>query len=115
MSATRWHDYDEAAAETGGVYRSTLDDVVALDLALTKWLWRGRLKGHLLLRNLLGTAPVYHPIGASFDTTVFAGIELRVGGSAGGGSGAGADDRVGRVPGGGIRGGIGGGIGGGEN
>lgn len=95
MSAAEWRDYDGADAETAGAYRSTLDDIVTLDLALTKWFWHGRLKGHLAVRNLLGAAPLYHPIGASFDTTVFAGIELLVGGGAGGDSCGGVGGGIG--------------------
>jgi hypothetical protein len=78
-STSTWHDYEDAAAQSGGAYSASLDDVVTFDAAFTKWFWRRRLKGHILVSDLFGWGPRYHPIGASFDTTVFAGIELLLG------------------------------------
>jgi outer membrane receptor for ferrienterochelin and colicin len=79
VSDSHWHDYEDADAQTGGAYRSTLDGFVTLDASLTKWFWQRRLKASVLVRNLTGTVPRYHPIGASFDTTVFVGLEFLVG------------------------------------
>lgn len=77
--ASRWRDYEDAEVQTGGVYRPALDGVFTLDAALTKWFWQRRLKGSLRVTSPLGGDARRHPVGASFDTTVYAGAELVLG------------------------------------
>lgn len=50
--------------------------VTRLDLAVEKWLLRGRLRGQLVGRNLLNDAERYHPLGADFRLRIFAGATL---------------------------------------
>lgn len=78
-SAAEWHDYDDAEAQSDGLYRAKVDPFVTIDAAAVKWLWERRLKGSILFRDLLRQAPRYHPIGAAFDTSVFVEIEVGIG------------------------------------
>jgi hypothetical protein len=79
MSASVWHDYDNAAEESGGLYESRVDPFLTIDAAAVKWLWEKRIRASVLFRDLLRQSPRYHPIGAAFDTSVFVEIEVGVG------------------------------------
>ncbi|UCG52767.1 MAG: Plug domain-containing protein [Candidatus Latescibacterota bacterium] len=78
-SASQWHAYRDVMDQSNGVYRSTVDEFVTLDAAVEKCLWHDRGRGSLLFKNLLGDDARYHPVGASFDLSVFVQLELLLG------------------------------------
>ncbi len=65
-TSTRWAGYRLAAEQSGGRYRGDIDDALILDLAVQKWLWARRLRGHLLFQNVFNDAVPDHPIGAAY-------------------------------------------------
>ncbi len=65
-SSTHWAGYRQAANQSGGRYGGELDDALILDLAIQKWLWKRRLRGHMLFQNVLNDAAPDHPIGAAY-------------------------------------------------
>jgi len=77
-SASQWAAFEAVEAETGGRYRSEVDQAVALDLAIAKRLWDGRLGVQAAVRNLLGPNLRYHPAGATFAPTVVVRLEARL-------------------------------------
>ena len=80
-SASEWADYRDAAAQSGGAYRSKVDGFVTLDAAVEKWFSHRRFRGSLLVKDLLNQSPNYHPIGASLGLSVFVQLELVLGSS----------------------------------
>jgi hypothetical protein len=56
-----------------------VDSFVTVDAAAVKWFWEKRFKASVLFRDLLRQAPRYHPIGASFDTSVYVEVEFGLG------------------------------------
>lgn len=66
QGSNRWAAYRLAAEQSGGRYDAKLDDAVVLDLALQKWLWKRRLRGHLLFQNVFNDAVPEHPIGSAY-------------------------------------------------
>ncbi len=79
LSGTEWYDYRDAATQTDGLYNGTIDGFVCLDAAAQKWFWQRRIRGSLLFTDLLGQSPTYHPIGASFDFSLFVQLEIILG------------------------------------
>ncbi len=82
-SATSWSDYlnvdgqiYEVAPQVTATYASTVKGVAIFDLQIQKWFWHGRLIGNLLFRNVWNQDYRYHPIGASFDLSMF--IKVKV-------------------------------------
>ncbi len=82
-SATSWSDYlnvdgqiYEVAPQVTVTYASTVKGVAIFDLQIQKWFWHGRLIGDLLFRNVWNQDYRYHPIGASFDLSMF--IKVKV-------------------------------------
>jgi hypothetical protein len=78
-SASDWADYRDAEAQSGGAYRSKVDEYITLDAGAEKWFSRRRLRGSLLFRDLLNQSPNYHPIGASLGLSVFVQLEFMLG------------------------------------
>ncbi len=64
--SSRWASYRLAAEQSDGRYSAKLDDAVVLDLAVQKWLWKRRLRGHLLFHNIFNDPVADHPIGAAY-------------------------------------------------
>jgi hypothetical protein len=73
--SSRWPDFAAVGAESGGRYRERLPGALALDLAIQKLLWDGRIRAQLGLRNVLGAALRYHPAGAIFAPTAMLQLE----------------------------------------
>ena len=71
-----WADYRLADGQSGGVYSAEVGDVVAVNLAVQKWLWHRRLRVNLQLRNLFSEPEPYHPIGAAYDLSFIVLAEL---------------------------------------
>jgi hypothetical protein len=64
--ASRWAELEGVDTESGGRYSARLTNVLALDLAIQKWLWDERLRVHFGVRNVLGSDLRHHPTGATF-------------------------------------------------
>ncbi len=75
-SSTRWVDYRLADEQTRGLYTSTLDDALVVDVGVQNWFWDRRLRGHLLFHNVFNDAVPHHPIGAAYDLSVAVQAEL---------------------------------------
>ncbi|UCH62562.1 MAG: Plug domain-containing protein [Fidelibacterota bacterium] len=83
FSSSYWIDYQNIGSQycpysagARAVYSPTVRDATVIDLQAQKWFWRRRLIGSLLLRNILNQDFRYHPIGASFDLSLF--IQIKV-------------------------------------
>ncbi len=79
-TSTRWADYRLSAQQSGGRYSGKLDDALVLDLAVQKWLWKRRLRGHLLFQNVFNNAAPDHPIGAAYGLSFAVQGELQLDG-----------------------------------
>lgn len=85
LSRSTWPDYspiEGVRCESDGsstTYRQIVDGFLVLDLQVQKWFWHRRLRGELLCRNVWNEVMRYHPIGASFDLTFYAGLRFRLG------------------------------------
>ncbi|MFC1529163.1 hypothetical protein ACFL41_00880 [Gemmatimonadota bacterium] len=77
-SATIWTEYD-GAERSGGLYSETIPSHWNIDFTANKWFWNHRVRGSLSIRNLLNQRFRYHPIGATFDLSVFARFEFYLG------------------------------------
>ena len=75
-SPTDWHDYADVEVQSGGEYQVGLRENLLVDLGFDKWFWRERIRGNILFRNALDQHIRFHPIGASFDLSVFVQIEV---------------------------------------
>ncbi len=82
-SATTWSDYqgieDQLCAADPRIsttYSAQVAEARVVDLELQKWFWRRKIIGNLLLRNLSNSNYNYHPIGASFDLSMYIKVEL---------------------------------------
>ncbi len=75
-SAARWRAYDALTGSNGGLYDATVPAAWLLDASVEKWLWRRRLRGSLLFRNLLNQEERYHPVGAALDLRFYLRVEL---------------------------------------
>ena len=76
QSATTWPAYEGAERQTGRRYSSRIEDMTLLHVAVEKWVASKRARGSIGLRNLLNDTMRYHPIGASFATTMYVQVEL---------------------------------------
>ena len=59
-------------------YNYITSEIVNWDLALQKSVWKKRLRGSLVFRNLLNKKHIYHPVGALFYLRFFVQVELDV-------------------------------------
>jgi len=75
-SATHWRDYEAVEIQSGGEYAVRLPAIALLDVGLDKWFWHERVRGNVLFRNALDRTVRFHPVGATFDLTVFLQIEV---------------------------------------
>ncbi len=75
---TFWPDYRDALSDTNGAYSPRVPGWWKLDLVIQKWLWERRLRASMNLQNLLNDEVRYHPIGATFDLSLFVLLELRL-------------------------------------
>jgi hypothetical protein len=64
--ASAWAELEGVDTQSGGRYSARLMNILALDLAIQKWLWGERLRVHFGVRNVLGSELRYHPTGATF-------------------------------------------------
>jgi len=83
LSASTWADYQNISNEScylssnvALVYSSEVRTAAVLDMKFQKWFWRRRFIGSLLLRNVLDNNYRYHPIGASFDLSLFVQVKF---------------------------------------
>jgi hypothetical protein len=76
LSRTRWPDYSYIPQESDNQYQDLLSEIINWDLAVQKSIWKNRLRGSLVFRNLLNNRQVYHPVGAVFYLRFFVQVEL---------------------------------------
>ncbi len=77
-SAARWPAYDALTGANGGLYDATVPAAWLLDASVEKWLWRRRVRGSVLFRNLLNQRERYHPVGAALDLRFYARLEVNL-------------------------------------
>lgn len=87
--STRWPDYINAGAESGGLYSPDVEAAADLTVAVGKWLLGRRLRTSFAVRNVLNDTAPYHPIGAAYDLSLFVQGELALDGILFGGRRAG--------------------------
>jgi len=76
ISSTSWNDFQNINLQSNGLYSSRLSDVILIDIAINKWLWKRQIKLDLILRNLLNKENLSYPIGASPNLRIYAQAEM---------------------------------------
>ena len=76
QSSVFWNDYKNVDEQSSGKYSAHLSEVMSLDLAVNKWLWKKQIKVDVVLRNIFNRKNIYFPIGASFDLRFYAQAEI---------------------------------------
>ncbi len=74
--SSEWNEYRDISNQTGGMYNSSLKEILTLDLAFQKWFWHRKLCGNIFFRNILNDEIRHHPIGAAFDLSWFVQINM---------------------------------------
>lgn len=82
QSSATWRDYAAIDDQTGGAYSSVVSGRILVEVAAQKWLWRRRLRLHLMLRDLFDEEQPLHPIGAAYGLSFLVQGELRLDGLA---------------------------------
>ena len=52
-------------------YSNLVGRSIVIDLGIQKWLFKRKINTNLFLRNVFNQKKRYHPIGASFDLTLY--------------------------------------------
>ncbi len=76
LSSTFWSDLSGIDKHSAGKYSAVISDVILIDLAVNKWLWKRRIKLKIIFRNLLNQKNISYPIGASLDLRFYAQAEI---------------------------------------
>jgi hypothetical protein len=78
LSKSEWPDYRYVVEESDGKYRDHTPEILKWDLALQKSIWKKRLRGSLVFRNLLNKIERYHPAGAVHYLRFYVQVELDI-------------------------------------
>jgi hypothetical protein len=82
LSSSYWPDYSGIDGEVceanspSSAYYATVNSSTILDLQLQKWFWHRRIRWDFICRNVWNNELQYHPIGASFDLTIYLRLKL---------------------------------------
>ena len=81
--AATWPEFERVARRSGGLYLHELPDMMLLDVAATKRLWKDHLLATLLIRNVLNEPIRYHPVGAVFNMAFHFSVQVQFNSEAG--------------------------------
>lgn len=73
---TRWPEYKNIAEQSNYLYNDVVPEAINWDLALQKTIWKKRLRGSLVFRNLLNRRQISHPVGTSNLLRFYIQVEL---------------------------------------
>ena len=83
LYSSQWENYKNISGESYlTIHQDTLkySNIVGssnvVDIGIQKWLFKRKIKTNLFLRNVFNQKKRYHPIGASFDLTLYMHITL---------------------------------------
>ena len=83
ISSTQWENYKNINGlvyqnihQDSLEYSDTIRGINMIDIGIQKWLFKRKIKSNMFLRNVLNQSIRYHPIGASYDLTLFFQITL---------------------------------------
>jgi len=82
-SSTQWDNYKninglpyQIIHQDTLLYSDTIEGINMIDIGIQKWFFKRKIKSNMFLRNVFNQSIRYHPIGASFDLTLFLQITL---------------------------------------
>ena len=83
ISSTQWENYKNINGLAYQIihqdtleYSDTIEGINMIDIGIQKWFYKRKIKSNMFLRNVFNQSIRYHPIGASFDLTLFLQITL---------------------------------------
>jgi len=76
ISSTTWYDFQDIDQQSNGIYSSHLSEILLIDVAVNKWIWKKQIKVDFILRNFLNKKNISYPIGASPDLRFYVQAEL---------------------------------------
>jgi len=83
ISSSQWEDYNNINGKSYLTihqetfkYSNVVGSSSIIDIGMQKWLFKRKINTNLFFRNILNQKKRYHPIGASFDLTLFLQITL---------------------------------------
>ena len=78
LSSSEWENYKNISGESYLTinqdtfkYSNTVESSNVIDIGIQKWLLKRKINTNLFLRNVFNQKKRYHPIGASFDLTLY--------------------------------------------
>jgi hypothetical protein len=78
LSPTHWPDYRYIAEESDFRYQDRIPAIFNWDLTIQKSIWKNRLRGSLVFRNLLNTEQWSFPVGAVHTLRFYLQVELKI-------------------------------------
>jgi hypothetical protein len=76
ISSVFWYDYRDINEQSDGIYAARLPEILLIDLAINKWVWKRRIKLDVIFRNLINEKHRSHPMGASLDLRFYVQAEI---------------------------------------